>query len=118
MTQTTLEPASPGSSVRGLPAESVAAQAGYPRLLGTTMMQLEALRELDALPLSETQRQPWIDILADVRYLFDEEPDLSPEEKTVMTELRKRWEREKADLRAEGRVEGRAEGRAESILTH
>jgi hypothetical protein len=87
------------------------------RLLGTTTMQLEALRELDALPLSETQRQPWIDILADVRYLFDEEPDLSPEEKTVMTELRKRWEREKADLRAEGRVEGRAEGRAESILT-
>ena len=34
-----------------------------------------------------------------------------------MTELRQRWEREKAELRAQGRVEGRVEGRAESILT-
>lgn len=75
------------------------------RLLGPATMQLEALRELDAMPLSEAQRQPWIDILADVRYLFDEEPDLSPEEKTIMTELRQRWEREKAELRAEGKAE-------------
>lgn len=75
------------------------------RLLGTATMQLEALRELDALPLTEAQRQPWIDILADVRYLFDEEPNLSPEEQTIVTELRKRWEREKAELRAEGKAE-------------
>ncbi len=54
---------------------------------------------------SEAQRQPWIDILADVRYLFDEAPDLSPEEKTIMTELRQRWEREKAELRAESKAE-------------
>lgn len=87
------------------------------RLMGSNSMQLEALRELDALPMDRAQRQPWIDILADVRYLFDKEPDLSPEEQTIMTELRQRWEREKADLRAEGRVEGRVEGRAESILT-
>jgi hypothetical protein len=75
------------------------------RLMGPATMQLEALRELDALPMDPAQRQPWIDILADVRYLFDEEPDLSPEEKTIMTELRQRWEREKADLRAEGKAE-------------
>ena len=90
------------------------------RLLGTATMQLETLRELDALPLSAAQRQPWIDILADVRYLFDETPDCSPEEQTIMTELRQRWEREKADLRAagkaEGKVEGKAEGKAEGIL--
>ncbi len=75
------------------------------RLLGPATMQLEALRELDALPLSETQRQPWIDILADVRYLLNEAPDLTPEEQTVMTELRQRWEREKAELRAESKAE-------------
>lgn len=75
------------------------------RLLGTATMQLEALRELDAGPLSEAQRQPWIDILADVRYLFDEEPNLSPEEQTIVTELRQRWEREKAELRAESKAE-------------
>lgn len=101
------------------------------RLLGPATMQLDALRELDSLPLSEAQRQPWIDMLADIRYLLDEAPDLSPEEQTIMTELRKRWEREKAELRAEGRAQAttelrqrwerekadlRAEGRAESIL--
>lgn len=75
------------------------------RLLGPATMQLDALHELDALPLTEAQRQPWIDMLADIRYLLDEAPDLSPEEQTIMTELRKRWEREKADLRAEGRAE-------------
>ncbi|MFO0580301.1 MAG: hypothetical protein U1A78_40530 [Polyangia bacterium] len=75
------------------------------RLLGPATMQLEALRELDALPLTEAQRQPWIDILADVRYLFDEEPNLSPEEQTIVTELRQRWEREKAELRAESKAE-------------
>lgn len=87
------------------------------RLLGPAPMQLAALRELDELQLSPAQRQPWVDMLADVRYLLDNEPDLSPEEQDVMTELRQRWEREKAELRAEGRVEGRVEGRAESILT-
>jgi len=75
------------------------------RLLGPAPMQIMALRELDTLPLSAAQRQPWIDILADVRYLLDEAPDLSPEERTVMTELRQRWEREKAELRAEGKAE-------------
>ena len=41
-----------------------------------------------------------------------------------MTELRQRWEREKAELRssgkaegrAEGKVEGKAEGKAEAVL--
>lgn len=75
------------------------------RLLGPATMQIEALRELDALPLSEAQRRPWIDILAEVRYLFGAGPDLSAEEKTIMTELRQRWEREKAELRAEGKAE-------------
>lgn len=83
------------------------------RMMGTPTMQLAALRELDSLPLSRSQRQPWIDILADVRYLLDEQKHLSPEEQTIMTELRQRWEREKADLRTEGRTVGRAE----SILT-
>jgi hypothetical protein len=102
------------------------------RLLGPTTMQLEALRELDTLPLTEAQRRPWIDILADVRYLLDETPDLSLEERAIMTELRQRWEREKAELRAEGRAQAiselrqrlenekaevRAEGKAEAILT-
>ncbi len=40
-----------------------------------------------------------------IRYLFDEEPDLSPDENTITTELRQRWEREKAELRAEGKAE-------------
>lgn len=75
------------------------------RLLGPTTMQLEALRELDSLQLSATQRQPWIDMLADVRYLLDEAQEPSPEEQTIMTELRQRWEREKAELRAEGKAE-------------
>jgi len=83
------------------------------RLLGPATMQLEALRELDALQLSETQRQPWIDMLADVRYLLDEAQEPSPEEQTIMTELRQRWEREKAELRAEGQTAGTAQ----AILT-
>ena len=33
-----------------------------------------------------------------------------------MTELRQRWEREKAELRSFGRAEGRAEGKAEAVL--
>ena len=100
------------------------------RLLGPAPMQLVALRELDALPLPKEQRQPWIDILADVRYLLDETPDLSLEERAIMTELRQRWEREKAELRAEGRAQAlselrqrlerekaelRAEGRAQAL---
>lgn len=108
------------------------AETRFLRLLGPATMQLEALRELDELPLSEAQRQPWIEILADVRYLLDEVPDLSPEEHTIMTELRQRWEREKAELRAEGRAQAvselrqrwesekaelRAEGKAEAILS-
>jgi len=52
--------------------------------------------------MTATQRQPWIDILPDVRYLLDEAQEPTPEEKTIMTELRQRWEREKAELRAEG----------------
>ena len=67
-----------------------------------------------------------------MRYLLDEVPDLSPEEHTIATELRQRWEREKAELRAEGRAravselrqrwesekaELRAEGKAEAILS-
>jgi len=75
------------------------------RLLGPATMQLEALRELDAQPMTETQRQPWIDILADVRYLLDEAQEPTAEEQTIMTELRQRWEREKAELRAEGKAE-------------
>ena len=85
------------------------------RLLGPPAMQLDALRELDALSLDEGQRQPWIDMLADIRYLLDETPDLNPEEQTIMTELRQRWEREKAELRAAGKSEGKAEGKAEGI---
>lgn len=72
------------------------------RLLGPATMQIEALRELDAQPMTETQRQQWIDILADVRYLLDEAQEPTPEEQTIMTELRQRWEREKVELRAEG----------------
>ena len=94
------------------------------RMLGPPSMQLAALRELDALPVDDPQRQPWIDILADVRYLFDDEPNPDPEEQALMTELRQRWEREKAELRssgkaegrAEGKVEGKAEGKAEAVL--
>ena len=102
------------------------------RLLGPATMQLGALRELDAQPMTPTERQPWIDILADVRYLLDEAQEPTPEEKTIMTELRQRWEREKAELRAEGRAQAmtelgqrwerekaelRAEGTAKAILT-
>lgn len=94
------------------------------RMFGPPSMQLAALRELDALPVDDPQRQPWIDILADVRYLFDDEPTPDPEEQALMTELRQRWEREKAELRssgkaegrAEGKVEGKAEGKAEAVL--
>lgn len=80
------------------------------RLLGSPAMQLDALRELDALPAGDQRRQPWIDILVDVRYLLDETPDISPEERAIMTELRARWEREKVELRAAGKAEGLAEG--------
>ena len=73
-------------------------------------------RELDDLPLSAALRQPWIDLLAEVRYLFSDLPDHNPEELSVMTELRQRWEREKAELRAEGLTQGLTQGRAESIL--
>ncbi len=78
------------------------------RLFGPPEMQLEVLRELDTLPPDDPQRQPWVDILAEVRYLFEQEPDLSPEEFVIMTELRERWEREKADLRREGEARGKA----------
>ena len=83
------------------------------RLLGPPTMQLAALRELDAQPMTAAQRQPWIDILADVRYLLDGAQEPTPEEKTIMTELRQRWEREKAELRAEGQTAGTAQ----AILT-
>jgi hypothetical protein len=88
------------------------------RMFGPPRMQLEVLKELKALAPDDPQGQAWVDILAEVRYLIEKVPDLSLEEQAVMTELRQRWEREKADLRnsakAEGKVEGRAEGRAES----
>ncbi len=102
------------------------------RLFGLPGMQLEVLRELNALPLDDPQHAPWLDILADVRYLIEQLPDLSPEEKSIMTELRQRWEQEKAEIRAEAKAEGilamrqkleqekaeiRAEAKAESILT-
>ena len=74
-----------------------------PGLLGPATMQLGALRELDAQPMTPTERQPWIDILADVMLLVGRSAEPTPEEKTIMTELRQRWEREKAELRAEGR---------------
>lgn len=72
-------------------------------------MQLEALRELNALPHDDPQHEPWVDILADVRYLIEQVPDLSPEEQSIMTELRQRWEREKAELRSSAQVETKAE---------
>ena len=52
------------------------------RMFGPPAMQLGALRELDTLPPTDPQRQPWIDILADVRYLLDDAPDPAPEEQT------------------------------------
>jgi hypothetical protein len=79
------------------------------RMFGQPSMQLAALRELDALPVDDSQRQPWIELLADVRYLFDDEPNPDPEEQALMTELRQRWEREKAELRSSGKAEGKAE---------
>ena len=87
------------------------------RLLGPPAMQLQVLRELDEQSLDEAQRKPWIEMLADIRYLLlDEPPELSTEEQIIMTELRQRWEREKAELRAEGLRTGKAEGKAEGIL--
>lgn len=97
------------------------------RLFGQPAMQLEVLRELNALPPDHPQHAPWVDILADVRYLIERVPDLSTEEKSIMTELRQRWEQEKAQMRSEFRSEwereqaqiraaARAEGKAESIL--
>jgi hypothetical protein len=83
------------------------------RMFGPAKMQLEVLHELRALPTDDPQRQPWVDILAEVRYLIEKEPDPSPEEYTIMTELRQRWEREKADLRREGQTQSKAE----AILT-
>jgi hypothetical protein len=79
------------------------------RMFGKPAMQLEVLRELNALPLDDPQNEPWVDILADVRYLIEQVPDLSPEEQTIMTELRQRWEREKAELRSSAQVETKAE---------
>lgn len=79
------------------------------RMFGPPSMQLTALRELDELPVGDPQRQPWIDILSDVRYLFNDEPTPNPEEQALMTELRQRWEREKAELRSSGKAEGKAE---------
>ncbi len=86
------------------------------RMFGPPLMQLEVLAELETLPTESPEQQPWIDILAEVRYLIEKEPGLSPEEKTVMTELRKRWEKEKADLRREGEAAGEAKGKAAAIL--
>ncbi len=68
-------------------------------------MQLEVLKELDALAPDDPQGQAWVDILAEVRYLIEQVPDLSLEEQAVMTELRQRWEREKADLRSSTKAE-------------
>ncbi len=91
------------------------------RMFGKPAMQLEVLRELNALAPSDPHNEAWVDILADVRYLIEQVPDLSPEEQRIMTELRQRWEREKAELRtaamAEGEARGEAKGKAEGILT-
>ena len=94
-------------------------------MFGQPTMQLEVLRELKSLPLDDPQHAPWVDILADVRYLIEQVPDLSPEEQAIMTELRQRWEMEKTELRSAARAEGlaagmargKAEGKAEGILT-
>ncbi len=90
------------------------------RMFGPPRMQLEVLQELKELAPDDPQGQAWVDILAEVRYLIEQVPDLTLEEQAVMTELRQRWEREKADLRssakAEGKAEGRAETKAEAIL--
>lgn len=87
------------------------------RMFGKPEMQLEVLRELNALSPSDPQNEPWVDILADVRYLIEQVPDLSPEEQRIMTELRQRWEREKTELRSAAMAEGQAKGKAEGILT-
>jgi len=94
------------------------------RMFGKSAMQLEVLRELNALPLDDPQHEPWVDILADVRYLIEQVPSLSPEEQMIMTELRQRWEQDKAQLRTAARAEWEQEkaqlrtaAKAESILT-
>lgn len=87
------------------------------RMFGKPAMQLEVLRELNALPPSDPQNEAWVDILADVRYLIEQVPDFSPEEQRIMTELRQRWEREKTELRTAAMAEGQAKGKAEGILT-
>lgn len=79
------------------------------RMFGKPAMQLEVLRELNSLPRDDPQHEPWVDILADVRYLIEQVPDLSPEEQSIMTELRQRWEREKVELRSTAQVETKAE---------
>ncbi len=79
------------------------------RMFGPPRMQLEVLQELKALAPDDPQGQAWVDILAEVRYLIEQVPDLSLEEQAVMTELRQRWEQEKSDLRSSAKAEGKAE---------
>ena len=72
------------------------------------------------MPADSPESQPWIDILSEVRYLIEPQleppPELNAEENAVMTELRKRWEQEKAELRQQGKLEGKLEGKAEGKL--
>jgi hypothetical protein len=98
------------------------------RLLGPPKTRRRALQEIRALPATDPQRTPLLEILAELRYLLRHIEDPSPEEQDFMTPLRQQFEQFKSDLRheatqaglklgeAKGKAEGKVEGKAEALL--
>lgn len=102
------------------------------RLLGAAKTRRRALLEISELPADDPQRQPLLEILVEVRYLWKHQEGLVAEEPIFMTPLRQQFEQWKAEVRrearsqgqtegkaegkVEGKVEGRAEGKAEALI--
>lgn len=96
-------------------------QTRFLRLLGPPALQLEAMREHDRLLLDDThQRLDWLEILAEIRYLFDEPSQGGGEDDMQYEEIRARSKREFRDVVEAAWAQARANriaAQADDILT-
>jgi hypothetical protein len=84
-------------------------------LLGSKSQRKAAMKELVEIAPTDAIRRPLLDIVARVRYFIEQATDVEvdAEERAIMTELGKQWEKYKADFVRRTQEEVRAEFRRE-----
>jgi hypothetical protein len=95
------------------------------RLLGAKRQRKQAMKELAQISPTDPIRGPLLDIVARVRYFIGQATDVEvdAEERAIMTELGKQWEKYKVEfvrraqeeIREEFRQEGRQEAAVEAL---